>query len=197
MPGQPSTASSPGFNDHFERAGTNIFRLETLQSYRNSGEDEALVAFQAGHPHLITPGKSAWVALIRDRTAAGCSMQRVHVVREPITDYLRFELTWGYQPNVEAGEDIRIVPVAPGGLWPAELPQGTDFWLFDFSVLYALRYGQDGTWLAAEEVTELIAIEQACRWRETALRLAMPWRRYLDVHPELAGIVPRGESRAS
>jgi hypothetical protein len=107
------------------------------------------------------------------------------------------ELTWGYQPNVEAGEDIKIVPVAPGDLWPSELPQGTDFWLFDFSVLYALRYGQDGTWLAAEEVTEPTAIEQACRWRETALRLAMPWRRYLDVHPDLARIVPPGEPRAS
>ncbi|MBV9012195.1 MAG: hypothetical protein JO272_09115 [Pseudonocardiales bacterium] len=197
MPGQPPTGSAPGFDDHFERAGANIFRLETLQSYRNSGEDQALAAFQAGHPHLITPGKRAWVALIRDRTAAGCAMQRVHVVREPITDYLRFELTWGYQPNVEAGEDIRIVRLAPGDRWPVELPQGTDFWLFDFSVLYALRYGQDGTWLAAEDVTEPTAIEQACHWREAALRLAMPWRRYLDVHPDLARIVPLGKPRAS
>lgn len=189
--------SAPGFDDHFERAEVNIFRLETLQCYGNSGEDPALAAFEAGEPHLITPGKREWIALVRGRTTAGCVMQRVHVVREPITDYLRFELTWGYQPNVDAGEDIGIIPVPPGAPWPATLPERADFWLFDFSVLYTLRYDQDGSWIAAEQVTERAAIQQARRWRETAIRLAMPWRLYIDSHPELAGVVPRGKLKAS
>lgn len=191
----PST-NAPGFDDHFEHAEVNIFRLETLPCYGNSGEDPALAAFEAGEPHLITPGKRAWITLVRDRTAAGCTMQRVHVVREPITDYLRFELTWGYQPNVDAGEDIRIVPVLPGDPWPRGLPERTDFWLFDFSVLYALRYDPNGSWIAAEQVTERAAIQQARRWRETAIQLATPWRLYIDSHPELARIVSQGELRA-
>lgn len=45
---------SPGFDDYFECAQVDIFRLETLQSYGNSGEDPALAAFQAGEPQLIT-----------------------------------------------------------------------------------------------------------------------------------------------
>ncbi len=191
----PST-NAPGFDDYFEHAEINIFRLETLQCYGNSGEDPALAAFEAGEPHLITLGKREWITLIRDRTAAGCTMQRVHVVREPITDYLRFELTWGYQPNVDAGEDIRIVPVLPGDPWPCGLPERTDFWLFDFSVLYALRYDPNGSWIAAEQVTERAAIQQARRWRETAIQLATPWRLYIDSHPELARIVSQGELRA-
>lgn len=91
-----SASPSPGFDDYFELAEVDIFRLETLQSYGNSGEDPALAAFEAGEPHLITPSKREWFALVRDRTATGCAMQRVHIVREPITAYLRFELTWGY-----------------------------------------------------------------------------------------------------
>ncbi len=85
-----ASTNTPGFDDHFKQARANIFRL----------------------------GKREWITLVRDRTAAGCTMQRVHVVKEPITDYLRFELTWGYQPNVDAGEDIGIVPVPPGNPWP-------------------------------------------------------------------------------
>ena len=149
-----STANTTGFDEHFEQAQSTISRLETLQNYGNSGEDPALAAFLAGQPHLITPAKREWTALVRERRAAGCVMQRVHVVTEPITDYLRFELTWGYQPNVDAGEDIRIVPVPMGQQWPPELPERTDFWLFDFSVLYALRYHQNGAWLVTEEVTD-------------------------------------------
>ncbi len=197
MPTRPPAAHATGFDDHFEQARTNIFRLETLQSYGNSGEDQALAAFLAGQPHLITPSKRAWTALVRDRMAANCAMQRVHVVTEPITDYLRFELTWGYQPNVEAGEDIGIIPVIGGQQWPPELPELTDFWLFDFSVLYALRYDQDGTWLATEHVTDRAAIEQACVWREAALRHAVPWRRYIDGRPPLVESLPGGRSSSS
>ncbi len=184
-----ASTNAPGFDDHFEHAEVNIFRLETLQCYGNSGEDPALAAFEAGEPHLITSGKREWITLVRDRTAAGCTMQRVHVVQEPITDYLRFELTWGYQPNVDAGEDIGIVPVPSGNPWPAGLSQRADFWMFDFRVLYALRYHPDGSWIAAEQVTDRAAIQQAHRWRETALQLATPWRTYIDAHPELADIV--------
>ncbi|MDQ2881172.1 MAG: hypothetical protein M3Y48_08000 [Actinomycetota bacterium] len=191
------SAELPGFDEHFERAEVNIFRLETLQCYGNSGEDPALAAFEAGEPHLITPGKREWVALVGDRTAAGCTMQRVHVVSEPISTYLQFELTWGYQPNVAAGEDIGIVLVRPGDPWPSGLPERTDFWLFDFSVLYALRYDQDGSWIAAEQVTERAAIQQARDWRETAIQLAMPWRAYIDSHPPLARIVAQEELRTS
>jgi hypothetical protein len=196
MSARPSTTATE-FDDQFELARSNIFRLETLQTYGNSGEDPALAAFEAGESHLITPGKREWVALIRDRLAAGVSMQRVHVVREPVTDYLRFELTWGYQPNVAAGEDIGIVAVPAGASWPAELPERTDFWFFDITVLYALRYDQDGSWLGAEQVTEPAAIEKARRWREAAIRLATPWRRYIDAHHQLAGFVPAWGRKAS
>jgi hypothetical protein len=35
-------------------------------------------------------------------------------------------------------------------------------------VLYALRYDQDGAWLATEEVTDPAAIKQARLWRKAA-----------------------------
>ncbi|MGH3796673.1 MAG: DUF6879 family protein [Pseudonocardiaceae bacterium] len=185
MPPRPST-STAGFDDQFEQAQTSIFRLETLQSYGNSGEDPAFEAFLSGRPHLITAGKREWISLVRDRVSAGCRMHRVHVITEPLTDYLRFELTWGYAPNVEAGEDIGVIPVADGQPWPAELPQATDFWLFDASVLYGMCYGPDGTWLDVELITDRDQVAQACRWRDAALILAMPWRHYVDQRPSLA-----------
>ena len=191
-----SSTNALGFDDYFERAEVNIFRLETLQCYGNAGEDPARAAFETGKPHLITPAKREWITLVRDRIAAGCTMQRVHVVKEPITEYLRFELTWSYQPNVAAGEDIQIVSVTPGCPWPGGLLERTDFWMFDYSVLYALRYDRDGSWIATEQVTEESAIQRARRWRETALQLAMPWQRYIALCPELAQIVPQGEFRA-
>jgi hypothetical protein len=42
---------------------------------------------------------------------AGRTQQRVHVVTEPLTDYLAYELTWEYGLHAAAGEDIRIIPL--------------------------------------------------------------------------------------
>lgn len=192
MAARPASTRASGFDDQFTRARANIFRLETLQNYGNSGEEPALAAFLAGEPHLITPGKRRWTSIVRDRVAAGCAMQRVHVVTEPLTDYVKFELTWGYAPNVAAGEDIRIIPVAQHQPWPADLPC-EDFWLFDSTVLFAMHYGTDGTWLGVERVTDPAAIDRACRCRTAALRLAMPWADYIDQRQELAQHVPPGQ----
>lgn len=46
---------------------------------------------------------------------------------------MRFELA-SYAPNVEAGEDVRIILVFTGGPWPDDVPC-EDFWLIDSSEL--------------------------------------------------------------
>ena len=56
--------------------------------------------------------------MIKAAVEAGKVFQRVHVVTEPLTDYLRYELGWSYPPNIEAGEDIRILPTQQGR-WPS------------------------------------------------------------------------------
>jgi hypothetical protein len=107
----------------------------------------------------------------------------VHVVAEPPTAYMRYELTWQYGPNAAAGEEIGIIRVALGE-WPDDLPR-SDFWLFDSSALYAMHYEPDGTWLGAEPVTDSGRIVEACRWREAALYHATPWKAYIASHPDL------------
>jgi hypothetical protein len=163
------------------------FRLETLQDYSGSGEDPHLAAFLAGKPRPPSPEHEQWAGAVRAHRRAGRVLQRVHVVTEPLSDYIRWELSWGYQPGVAAGEEVCIIPVADGE-WPVEVPH-RDFWLFDDTELYDMHYTLDGTWLGAEPVTDSSRIEQARAWRDTALQRALPWQRYIRSHPELAARV--------
>ena len=82
------------FTVQFREFSYTAYRLETLQSYAGSGEDEDLAAFRAGLPEPASPAKDEWTAMIADNHRAGKIQQRVHVVSEPLTDYMRFELTW-------------------------------------------------------------------------------------------------------
>src|SRR5439155_13702096 len=100
------------FDARFRQFRSSVFRLESLQVYRGSGEDDAILAFQAGLAEPPEdPEQTEWEEMIRANRRAGRVMQRVHVVIEPLSPYMRFELTWAYAPNVAAGEDIRIIPV--------------------------------------------------------------------------------------
>lgn len=171
------------FVDQFTEFSFTAYRLETLQSYGGSGEDEMLSAFAAGLPEPASAGKDAWTAMIAANHHAGKIQQRVHVVTEPLSVYLQFELTWAYAPNVRAGEDIRIIPVA-GTSWPEPLPHH-DYWLFDSRDLYAMHYEADGTWQGAEPVEDPAQVVSACYWRDAALYRAMPWRDYIGARPAL------------
>ena len=45
---------------------------------------------------------------------AGKTLRRVRVVTRPLSFYTKWEFVWGYDWNVKAGEDIRILDVTDG-----------------------------------------------------------------------------------
>src|SRR4051794_40957636 len=149
-----------------------------------------LAAFSSGLCQPPDPGKQEWLAAVRAAVRSGRSVQRVHVVTEPLSEYLRYELSWSYSPNVAAGEDIRIIGVSPGEPWPSHLPRH-DFWLFDGSQLYLQHYDRHGTWVGVEHDPDPSHAARASRWREVALHLGMPWRDYVRNQPQLTDALRR------
>ncbi len=154
-----------GFQEAFETAQRSIFRLETLQYYAG---DPNFDRYRAGEGWQDTESKRHWVDLVQRRVGQGVAMQRVHVVTEPWTDYVRFELTWSYPHNLAAGEDIRIVTAADP--WP-----GPDFWMFDDRRVWSMSYDATGSLIRVEDVSASESTVQACLARkEQALAAAEP-----------------------
>jgi hypothetical protein len=119
--------------------------------------------------------------MLQGAAAAGKIMQRVHLVNdEPLSDYLRYELGWSYPPNVEAGEDIRILPASrvPQGALPA-LCTLDDYWLFDSSDLWVMTYDADGGFEHMRQVTDPGVIVSHAYWRDAALHYAIPYADYM------------------
>ncbi|WP_325049451.1 DUF6879 family protein [Saccharopolyspora rhizosphaerae] len=153
-----------------------LFRLETLQQYSGSSEDEAIAQWRRTGAIPLTDELRQWCERIDRRVKDGCRAQRVHVVTEPLTDYMRFELA-SYEPNIQAGEDVRVIPVREGQ-WPADVPFESDYWLIDARQLFSMRYAPDGQWLGADLVTDPQQIADACAIRDAALAQSLPWRDY-------------------
>jgi len=152
-----------------------VFRLETLDYYDAENERDPYARFLAGQP--VDPAwREPWKRLVRDVRASGRTMERVHVVSEPVSDYVRFSLLHGYPANVEAGEDVRILDRMKAFM---ELVWDGDFWLFDDELAAFLEYDRDGrpgnVYLYRDEPR----LRFFCETRDEALRLATPLDQYV------------------
>lgn len=95
-------------------------------------------------------------------------MQRVRLVGTPLTEYQRFQFSWGYQENTEAGEEISILDHSTDGLLLV------DFWLFDDTTAVVLEYDA-GRFLRPVAAETVEPYRQA---RDMALKSAVPFREY-------------------
>ena len=115
------------FDAWFDRFERSTFRLETLQRYAVSEEDERLRAFREGAPRPERSVRtSPWLRRIAVTTVAGKRWQRVHIVEHPLSEYLCYEME-GYVESA-TGEEISI---ADRAAHPDLATLGPDFWLFN------------------------------------------------------------------
>ncbi len=171
-----SSLDDEDFNRLFREFRYTCYRLETLQRYDVPYERDEFEQFLAGGTQDMAEMAEWTDGTIARAVKAGKRMQRVHVVEDPLSDYLRYEFAWGYEHTVAAGEDVRIIAVQAGD-WPAGLPH-YDYWLFDSSLLVSMRYDETGAFTGAEMEEDPVAIVKANYWRDLAVSLSVPYRDY-------------------
>lgn len=163
------------FDAAFDRAfQRSAFRLELLDRYASADEAGPLSQFLAGKspdPAWCEP----WARYVREAVHDGKQMGRVHVVDEPLSDYLRFELTCGYPATVAAGEDIRIMDLEDYPILTFPL---RDFWLFDDATAAVMDYDDDGVFLGADLTTAPVRIARYRHVRDYLLEHSVPLADY-------------------
>ncbi|KAA5836169.1 hypothetical protein F1721_07515 [Saccharopolyspora hirsuta] len=143
------------------------WRFECQPTYTMPNEQENLRRWRAGEPK--PEGHNAgWHETVRSLVSAGKAIGRVRTVRQPLTEYQRYQLDWGIPGNIAAGEDIRVLDLTDLDL---DLP-AQDFWLFDDSLVVDLNFNPDGT-LNNVDKLEDPNLDQYLKWRDTALSHAV------------------------
>ncbi|MBB6173588.1 hypothetical protein HNR23_003648 [Nocardiopsis mwathae] len=162
------------FTDLFRNYRYTAWRLETRTYYGKVNEDQPFQEWLAGKDPGIDFLKP-WLRMVRDETATGKRMQRVRIIDNPPSDYLKWEL-WATPYNNAAGEDIRYLPREHPIV--AELPDH-DFWVFDSKTVCRLHFDDDNMLLGAtlsEDPQELLA---ALRARDAAWHHALTYLEYM------------------
>jgi len=173
-----SVADDDAFDRLFASVRRSAYRLETRDFYDVPVEREGYRRFLAGED----PGTDwfeSWLQVIRQAAAEGRRFERVRVAREPLTDYLRFEL-WATRYNVEAGEDMRYLDADRAA--ELGLPD-YDYWLFDDDRLVRMYFDSGGRMERADIITDEAAVEEHRHYRGLAWAEAVPYAQYAAAHP--------------
>ncbi|MEV0428298.1 DUF6879 family protein [Micromonospora sp. NPDC050495] len=144
----------------FEHAA---FKLEVRRSYGLPSEDEPFQKFLTGQDPGIEWLRS-WLDLMKAQTSTGKRVERVRVIDEPPSDYLRFEISVTPH-NLEAGEDIRYLVRDRAA--ELALPQ-YDFWLFDSRVVALLHFTDDDQFVGFTTIEDATEVLRHCQWRDRA-----------------------------
>lgn len=170
-----------GLDRMFDGFAQTARRLETRERYDVTEERKPFERFLAGqHDGGADIGVTEpWLERVRASVAAGKRFERVRVVPEPLTDYLRFELR-ACQFNVTAGEDIRYLHQAEASR--LDLPSH-DFWVFDSATLVLLYFANDDRLLGAQAITDpdTVAVHEA--WILLAMSAATSYPDYIAADP--------------
>ena len=168
-------------DEFFARFHQSAFRLEALPQYLGTS-DAAFQAFREGRPLPLSerPAKQDWMRRVANARAQGKRIYRVHVLEQPLTPYLQYELA-SYPENVAAGEEVYIADRTRC----SELAESTkDFWLLDADsdrpIALLMRYDAEGRFVDSEFSEAPAVIENCRRQRDLVLANSVPLDKFLS-----------------
>ncbi|MFJ4829879.1 DUF6879 family protein [Streptomyces sp. NPDC088747] len=145
------------------------WRLETRRGYASDRQGERFKAFMRGVMPAPEPDHS-WNVNVRTQTAQGKRFERVRIIDEPPTDGQRFLMATA-QGNIEAGEDIRVLPRSEAKR--LKLPDH-DLWLFDSRTLIRFHIDDTDTTTGVEVIEDPADVLAMCQARDAARHFAVP-----------------------
>lgn len=162
------TGAGGRLQELFDSVERGAWRWECQGYYRI--DDAPLRRWRAGLPFEETDSGRAWHEYIRGLRRDGKTFERVRMLTEPLTEYLRWMVPLT-QRNIDAGEDIRwITQTQARGLG---LPT-YDFYLFDDARLAIMRFGEEYLLDGLEVTDDADVVARHRQYRAVAWRAARP-----------------------
>ncbi|MGH3517015.1 MAG: DUF6879 family protein [Haloechinothrix sp.] len=149
------------------------WRWECQGTYREPSEQEPFRLWREGRSDASF--LDGWLGTVRGFCAEGRTFERVRMVTQPPTEYLRWQFSLTGL-NVEAGEDIRWLSEADAKTFGAPT---FDYYLLDDDLVVVMQFG-DGGVAGAEVTDDPSAVEEAQRWRTVAWAHATPHTKYMS-----------------
>lgn len=167
-----------------EATQRSIFRLEAMAEYNVTAADRDVTRYLAGEEPDMDR-KQAWLDTLRARVARGIELRHVRVLRTPLSDYDRMACEWGFDYNVQTGQQVRVWDTSrhsAGEL--AHIDAAGDFYLLDSGTLLQMFYNEAGGFTGALSPAEPEAVQRYGRLAARVWQEAEPFSAWWTAHPQ-------------
>jgi len=157
-----------------------LVRVQTRAVYDVASDADDYRRYLSGESSATAPAKTGWLTKLTTDAAAGKIRRNVHIVDEPLTDYLRYQFEWCYVPNEAAGQQIRILSSAD---YPAAniLARCGDFTVIEGRHVARNNYTSDGMFTGASAIS-VDGVDAYAALAETAWGLGTPFAAWWAEH---------------
>ena len=157
-----------------------LFRLETLPSYESESEKATIQAFLSGaDPSPADTNSAKYHAEIKATIASGKSIERLHVVPDILTDYLKWEIFWSYRHLANVGAKVYLLEASRHSDLAKE---ASELYLVDNQHLIHVEYDSKGAFRALSRDTDRSMVNKAVELRKKLLVHATPLEEYMRAH---------------
>lgn len=167
------TEVGPFVDEHYR---ADYLRIEARSTYGNPKDQAELHAYLAGDQPSAE--LAPFHQTVRQHVAAGRTWRVVHAVAEPLTDYLRYELEWGYTRGLSLGEQIRICPLS------AQHTDVGDLLILDRRHVLRMLYTPDNAFTGAELIDDSATAEALIIFAEDAWAAATEFTTWWAERPQ-------------
>lgn len=159
-----------------------MLRVQTLERYGVPSDDADFAGYLAGAPAPTSSYREPFFQELRNGVAAQMRWRNLHVIREPLSDYLRYAFEWVYTYSSEAGQDIRVLDLDQHPA-AAILHRTGDFWVVEHQHVALVRYDDEGRHLGEVAVEDTSATGYLAA-AELAWQLGVPFTEWWAAHPQ-------------
>ncbi len=146
-------------SDAFNNFKKSAKRLEVLQEFSiDNGEKEQFENFCEGKEFCEYDELIEWNKLIDENTKRGKIIERIRVVKNPISLYLKFEIENGYITSKKFGQKVNFVSYKNYKKLNKN-KINNEFWIIDDKLIFEMIYNEKGEFIASQQVFDKSYIE--------------------------------------
>ena len=165
----PADQQDELWDKYWREMGQEWFKVEVLQDYKGEDNGSSLLAWLSGDKKLSielleTDEDPEFTKDCRQKTAQGVKLSRVHIVEEPLSPYMQWEMEYYKRVSIPLrGEQVFVV--RKSDLNSSDLPDG-DLMIFDKRRAIVNSYDQTGLMTQADFYDESDDINHFLRLRK-------------------------------
>lgn len=143
-------------SEAFSKFKRSAKRLELFQEYHMAGQEwDSYQKYLRGEFVPIFDDLKEWNEQLLEYKKQGKMVERIRLIKVPVSSYLKFEIDIGYLPSSLYGQQVKFILEKDFDLLNVDHLKN-DFWIFDDEIVFEMLYDENGAFCDSKRIDGIL-----------------------------------------